>query len=278
MNIIDDSKGLPKTKDFDEFMQKKEATCVEQSDELDQKKKVLDKLKKEDTWVEDDVWKGQRDDHRQRIKAEKEAGSLPVGPSNMWEAVEVRRWCEQRLRDRLVRLTTESEELTLRESAAALGTEKGRSRQLLRAIVTDVLKLEGDAAVMKLNPHKPALYYYDYFLKLDWEVAVCAVSEGPIYRTAEELIGVAAKIDDGKAPPSVVENRVLAGTFKTRELCSEEEPKDGLWPLATKVKRPCARGAEVEAIAVGVRDRLMEKVQRALCEWADEYRKHWSLD
>merc|ERR1740130_1547182 len=264
-------------------MDKKKATCVEQSDELDQKKKVLDKLKKEGTWVDDDVWKGQRDDHRKRIEAEKEAGTCPVGPPSGWEAKQVARWCEQRLRDRLVRLTIESDELTLRESAAALGTEKGRSRQVLRAIVTDVLKLEGDAAVMKLNPHKPALYYYDYFLKLDWEVAVCTLNEAQVYRTAEELIGVAAKIDDGKAPPSVVENRVLAGTFKTRELCSEEEPADGAWPLAIKVKKPCSRGplgvpSEAESVANEVRDMLLKKVQVALCDWAAEYRSHWSLD
>lgn len=283
LNIIDDSKGLPKTEKFDDFMKKKENTSIEQSDELDQKKKVLDKLKKEETWVDDDVWKGQRDDHRKEIKAQKEAGYLASGPSNMWESVEVKRWCDQRLRDRLVRLTTESEELTLRESAAALGTEKGRSRQVLRAIVTDVLKLEGDAAVMKLNPHKPALYYYDYFLKLDWEVAVCTLNEAQIYRTADELIGAAAKVDDGKAPPSVVENRVLAGTFKTRELCSEEEPADGAWPLAVKVKKPCSRGPlgvpnEAESVANEVRDMLLKKVQVALCDWAAEYRSHWSLD
>merc|ERR1719326_1369145 len=109
LNIIDDSKGMPKTENFDDFMKKKEATCVEQSDELDQKKKVLDKLKKEETWVDDDVWKGQRDDHRKRIEAEREAGKMPVGPSSMWEAKEVTRWCEQRLRDRLVGLSSESE-------------------------------------------------------------------------------------------------------------------------------------------------------------------------
>merc|ERR1719230_2383778 len=142
--------------------------------------------------------------------------------------------------------------------------DQGKSGQVLRAIVTDVLKLEGDAAVMKLNPHKPALYYYDYFLKLDWEVAVCDASAKVVYRTADELIGVAAKIDDGKAPASVVANRVLAGTFKTRELCSEEEPADGAWPLAIKVKKTCTRGAEVEEIAVKVRDRLLQEVQKAL--------------
>jgi len=278
LNIIDDSKGLPKTKDLEDFMKKKEGTCIEQSDELDQKKKVLDKVKKEKTWVDDDVWKGQRDDHRKRIEAEKEAGTCPVGPPSGWEAKQVARWCEQRLRDRLVRLTIESEELTLREAAAALGTDKGRSRQVLRAVVTDVLKLEGDAAVIILNPHKPPLFFYDYFLKLDWEVAVCATTDTTIYRTGEELIGAAAKIDDGKAPASVVENRVLAGTFKTRELCSEEEPADGAWKLATKVKRPCSQGADVETIAMEVRDRLLEKVQKALMCWADEYREHWSLE
>merc|ERR1719498_84784 len=41
LNIIDESKGKPKTKNFDDFMKKKEANCVEQNDELDQKKKVL---------------------------------------------------------------------------------------------------------------------------------------------------------------------------------------------------------------------------------------------
>jgi len=278
LNIIDDSKGLPKTENFDEFMKKKENNCREQSDELDQKKKVLDKIKKEETWVADDVWKGQRDDHRKRIEAQKESGDLQTGPSSMWEAKEVQRWCEQRLRDKLVRISTDSAELTLKQASAALDTDDDRTGQVLRAIVTDVLKLEGDAAVMKLNPHKPALYYYDYFLKLDWEVAVCDATAKSDYRTAEELIGVAAKIDDGKAPASIVANRVLAGTFKTRELCSEDEPADGAWPLATKVKRPCTRGSEVEAIAVEVRDRLLNRVQVALCEWADEYRKHWSLD
>lgn len=278
LGIIDESKGIEKTENFDAFMEKKQAGCIEQSDELDQKKKVLDKLKKEETWVDDDVWKGQRDDHRQRIMAEREAGTMPVGPSNMWEAMEVQRWCEQRLRDTLVCLTVDTEELTLREAAAALDIDKGKSRQVLRAIITDVLKLEGDAAVMRFNPHKPPLYYYDYFLKLDWEVAVCSTTDDKVYRTAEELIGVAAKIDDGKAPASVVDNRILAGTFKTRELCSEEEPVDGLWKLATKVKKPCMRGAEVEALAFEVRDRLLAKVQRALCDWADEYRNHWSLD
>mmetsp|Transcript_12541 Transcript_12541/g.20672 ORF Transcript_12541/g.20672 Transcript_12541/m.20672 type:complete len:549 (-) Transcript_12541:340-1986(-) len=278
LNIIDDSKGLPKTNNFDEFMQKKEATAVEQSDELDQKKKVLDKIKKEETWVDEEVWKGQRDEHRKRIMREKEMGTMPVGPSSMWEARDVKRWCDQRITDMLVCLGAESEELTLKESAAALGTEKGKSRQVLKALITDVLKLEGDAAVMKLNPHKPALFYYDYFIKLDWEVAVCSGSDTKAYRTAEELISIAAKIDDGKAPPSVCENRILAGTFKTREFCSEEEPSDGAWPLKTKIKKPCSRGAEVEAIAFAVRDKLLEKVQKALCQWTEEYRKHWALD
>lgn len=278
LNIIDESKGKPKTKDLEEFMKYKEKNCMEQSDELDQKKKVLDKVKKEEEWVKDDVWKGQRDDHRDRIKAEREAGKMPVGPSNMWEAVEVKRWCEQRLRDILVCLCCESEELTMEESAAALDIPKGKSRQVLRAIVTDVLKLEGDAAVMKLNPHKPALYYYDYFLKLDWEVAVCNLGAPSIYRTGQDLIGVAAKQDDNKAPPSVAENRILAGTWKTRELCSEDEPEDGAWKLAIKTKHPCTRSSDVEAAAIEIRDRLYQKVQKTLVKWAEEYRKHWSLD
>merc|ERR1719269_307287 len=120
LNIIDDSKGLPKTENFDEFMKKKENNCREQSDELDQKKKVLDKIKKEETWVADDVWKGQRDDHRRRIEAQKESGDLQTGPSSMWEAKEVQRWCEQRLRDKLVRISTDSAELTLKQASAAL--------------------------------------------------------------------------------------------------------------------------------------------------------------
>lgn len=277
-NIIDESKSLPKTEDLDDFKKKKEAECHEQSDELDQKKKVLDKLKKEEQWVEDDSWKGQRDDHRRRLQAEREEGILPVGPSSMWESREVARWCEQRLRDMLVGIDVQGPELDPELAAEALGSEESRTGYVLRAIITDMLKLVGDAAVMRLNTHKPPIFYYDYFIKLDWEVAVCKRDQRNAYRTAEELIQVAAKIDDGKAPPSVAENRVFAGTFKIREFCSEEEPTDGAsWQLATKVKRPCQKGERIEKLSEELRDRLRQNAEGLLGKWADEYRKHWAL-
>merc|ERR1712183_39800 len=66
-NIIDESKGMPKVDKMDEFVKRKESEAMGQHAELDQKKKVLDKLKKEEQWDNDDSWKGQRDDHRAQI-------------------------------------------------------------------------------------------------------------------------------------------------------------------------------------------------------------------
>merc|ERR1712039_408901 len=45
LNILDDAKGKPKTENFDKFMEQKMERCKEQSAELDQKKKILDKQK-----------------------------------------------------------------------------------------------------------------------------------------------------------------------------------------------------------------------------------------
>lgn len=278
LNIIDSSKGLPKTEKFDEFMEKKHARCTEQHNELDQKKKILDKHKKEQQWDEDDAWRGQRDEHRRRLEAEREAGALQTGPPSLWEAKEVARWCEQRLRDVLLGTFVEGDALAPELAVKVSGKDAEKSESagyVLKALVTDVLKLAGDASVVRLNAHKAPLYYYDYFLKLDWEVALARPGERA-YRTADELITVAAKGEDCKAPPSVVPHRVLAGTFKVRELCSEEEPADGAWPVEAKVKQPCSHGQELATLADGLRERLAGKVQRLLTRWAEEYREHWA--
>ncbi|CAE8599629.1 unnamed protein product [Polarella glacialis] len=281
LNIIDESKGKPKVEKFDAFMQQKEDRCREQSQELDQKKKVLDKLKKESDWQEDDSWRGQREEHRKQI----EARGSSTGPRQLWDSTQVGRWCEQHLRKLLVKASvTATDELEPELLALAKGEATGRC--VLRALVTDVLKFEGDAAVMRLNLQKPPLHYFDYFLKLEWEVAIAEEGD-EFYRTAEELIQEAAQDNDNKAPPSIAKNRILAGTFKTRMLCSEEEPADGKWALAVKVKRrfDCqpkdgspagARGARLEQMAQVLRDRLLEEAQRLLCRWAQDYREYWA--
>ncbi|CAE8681523.1 unnamed protein product [Polarella glacialis] len=281
LNIIDESKGKPKVEKFDAFMQQKEERCREQSQELDQKKKVLDKLKKESDWQEDDSWRGQREEHRKQI----EARGSSTGPRQLWDSTQVGRWCEQHLRKLLVKASvTATDELEPELLALAKGEATGRC--VLRALVTDVLKFEGDAAVMRLNLQKPPLHYFDYFLKLEWEVAIAEEGD-EFYRTAEELIQEAAQDNDNKAPPSIAKNRILAGTFKTRMLCSEEEPADGKWALAVKVKRrfDCqpkdgspagARGARLEQMAQVLRDRLLEEAQRLLCRWAQDYREYWA--
>mmetsp|Transcript_42819 Transcript_42819/g.99147 ORF Transcript_42819/g.99147 Transcript_42819/m.99147 type:complete len:378 (+) Transcript_42819:558-1691(+) len=273
LNIIDDSKGLPKTESFDEFMKQKEVRCEAQGAELSQKKKILDKKKKEAVWEEDDAWKEQRDDHRKRLETERQAGLLGTGPPSLWESKEVKRWCEQRLRDMLLGTHVEGDELEAEVLARTLSNEQQNcSGCSLRALITDVLKLEGDAAVMKMNPRKATLHYFDYFLKLDWEIAIACKGERS-YRTADELIKVAADVADGKAPPSVTKHRVLAGTLKTRELCSEDEHADGAWPLLVKIKH-----REVEALcepAQHLLEALRGKVQRLLSCWASEFRQHW---
>merc|ERR1711907_781293 len=136
-----------------------------------------------------------------------------------------------------------------------------------KALVTDVLKLEGDAAVMRLNPYKPPLHYYDYFVKLDWEVAVDRQGHRS-YRSADELINVAAKDNDAKAPASVAEHRMLAGTFKIGEFCSEDEPKEGTWPLEKKVKKPCDKVPELSQASEELCGQLKDKCARLLVRWA----------
>lgn len=279
LNIIDDSKGLPKTSGMEDFMKKKEVQAIEQNGELNQKKKVLDKLKKEERWDVDDAWKGQRDEHRQQVEQRRLAGEVPSGVPSLWDSVEVGRWCEQRLRDKLLGTFVEGFELepdVARKAlqAAGRGSESAGTGYVLKALVTDVLKLVGDAAVMRLNTHKPPLYYYDYFVKLDWEVAVDRQGNRS-YRSADELINVAAKSPDSKAPPSVVEHLTLGGTFKIREFCSEDEREDGVWPWLTKVKKPCTQVPELAGPAEELCARLREKCTRLLQRWAEEYREHW---
>jgi len=191
----------------------------------------------------------------------------------------VARWCEQRLRDMLLGTFLETDDEVEPDLAAtALGNPEASCRgYVLKALVTDVLKLEGDASVMQLSPYKPPLFYYDYFVKLDWEVALARSGERA-YRTADELIQVAADIDDGKAPPSVAKHRVLFGTFKIRELCSEEEPEDGQWPLLTKVKQKLETSPDLVNMGEPLRDKLRDKVSRLLQRFVKEYKEHWKCD
>jgi len=277
LNIIDGGKGKQKTEDFDEFMQKKLERCQEQNSELDQKKKVLDKQRKEGQWGEDDAWRAQRDRHREQLEERRRRAGGEAGPRSLWESREVCRWCEQRLRDLLVGCSAEGQELDEGLAAGVLQQSRASSRgYVLRALVVDALKLEGDAAVMRLNLSKAPLYYFDYFLKLEWEVAVARPGD-KLYRTADELITSAAHSDDqgATAPRSVVEHRALGGTFKIREFCSEEEPADGRWQLATKTKVSCPYGPELAELSEVVRDALRESVVSALGRWVSEYREHW---
>lgn len=57
MGVIDESKGKKAPETFDKFMSQREKRFEEQEDQLDQKKKVLDKLDRERTWEEDETWK-----------------------------------------------------------------------------------------------------------------------------------------------------------------------------------------------------------------------------
>ncbi|CAE7454243.1 Dusp15 [Symbiodinium necroappetens] len=140
----------------------------------------------------------------------------------------------------------------------------------------DLRKLEGDAAVINLNRQKQPLHYFDYFLKMDWEVHV-AVDGDKSYRTADELIEVASLDNEQKAPASVAKNRVIGGTVKIREFSSEEIPADGQWPLLVKVKRRYkgdnadeAKFKQLEQLCEALRERLFQEVQKTLFVWLEE--------
>lgn len=273
LNIIDESNGKPKTEKFEEFMKQKEARAMEQSSELDQKKKVLDKVKKEEQWAEDDQWRQERLNHRQQIQSRPSPAR-----QQMWEAKQVDRWCQQRLREMLVPATVQLEDDSLRELAK--GLFEVPDAPVLRALITDVLKLEGDASVIQLNANKKPLHYFDYFLKMDWEVHICSLHESS-YRPAEELITEAAHDHEQKAPKSVAKNMVVGGTVKIREFSSEEIPGDGLlWPLQVKEKR---RGQltggeglpKLIALSETLRDKLFQEVNDILGRWIKEYQNYW---
>lgn len=276
LNIIDESKGKPKTEKLEDFMKQREARAWDQSAELDQKKKVLEKVKKEEQWSEDDAWRDQRLEHRKQIQARGQ-----VQTPQMWEAKQVDRWCQQRLRDLLVPLTVQGESPLPSELSTVL-EEPTEKTCMLRALITDVLKLEGDAAVINLNRQKQPLHYFDYFLKMDWEVHV-AVDGDKSYRTADELIEVASLDNEQKAPASVAKNRVIGGTVKIREFSSEEIPADGQWPLLVKVKRRYkgdnadeAKFKQLEQLCEALRERLFQEVQKTLFVWLEEYRDYWA--
>eukprot|EP00439_Symbiodinium_sp_Y106_P058513 s815_g8.t1 len=153
---------------------------------------------------------------------------------------------------------------------------------MLRALITDVLKLEGDAAVINLNRQKQPLHYFDYFLKMDWEVHA-AVDGDKSYRTADELIEAASLDNEQKAPASVAKNRVIGGTVKIREFSSEEIPADGQWPLLVKVKRRYKgdhaeepKFKQLEQLCEELRERLFHEVQKTLFAWLEEYRDYWA--
>ncbi|CAE6970561.1 cpr6 [Symbiodinium sp. CCMP2456] len=132
LNIIDESKGKPKTEKLEDFMKQREARAWDQSAELDQKKKVLEKVKKEEQWSEDDAWRDQRLEHRKQIQARG-----PVQTPQMWEAKQVDRWCQQRLRDLLVPLTVQAESPLPSELSAVLEDTKGLGQ---RSVLCDYLQ------------------------------------------------------------------------------------------------------------------------------------------
>jgi len=273
LNIIDESNGKPKTEKFEEFMKQKEARAMEQSSELDQKKKVLDKVKKEEQWAEDDQWRQERLNHRQQIQSRPSPAAR-----QMWEAKQVDRWCQQRLREMLVPATVQLEDDSLQELATKELFEVPEA-PVLRALITDVLKLEGDASVIQLNANKKPLHYFDYFLKMDWEVHICSLHESS-YRPAEELITEAAHDHEQKAPKSVAKNMVVGGTVKIREFSSEEIPGDGRsWPLEVKEKRRVQATGEglpkLIAMSETLREKLFQEVKEILGRWIKEYQDYW---
>lgn len=267
-------------------MVKKEKTCIGQNDELDQKKKVLDKIDKEKKWDEDDDWASLqkvRKERREKYMKSWEDATMSGAPPKNWEHVEVKRWAEQKFRELMVGVVIEDKDMVdpkivagvlgIKESDAA--NHPGGAHHL-KAICTDVLKLEGDSFVVKMRSGKPPMHFWEYKVKLEWEVALAQTDETS-YRTGHELIKVAAFSDSNKAPPSIAPNRVLAGTFKIREFTSMDNEGDGShWHFEVKVKKACEYGRRLEKLAVAVQDRLKKALERRLQSWIKEYTSRWT--
>lgn len=282
-NIVHESKGVPATVQLDDFMDQKLARCKEQHTELERKKKVLVKRDKECQWEDDDRWKSERDDHRRQKQEERTLGLARPGPPTFWQSMEVARWCEQQLRALLVQTSVIGDDIdsgVVRDFMGETDVCVDCSGYLLRAMVIDVVKLVGDAAVLRLNPDKPPLHYFDYFIKIEWEVALSRKGEN-VYRTAEELITAAAFESDGKAPSSIVKHSVSAGSFKIREFCSEDL-QDSLgadqfpWDMSVKIKRPYAEGAptSLQRTSESVQAKLAVHVKQILTGWVEKYKNY----
>lgn len=162
-------------------------------------------------------------------------------------------------------------------AAAVLGMKEVDCRDyILKGLITDALKIEGDASVIQLASHKPPIHYFEYFVKLDWEVSVSHIQDHS-YRTAQELIKEAAYTENNNAPKSVMKNNVIRGTFKIKEFSSEDEPEEGKWTFATKVKQECEYGQKLGTLAVEIRDKLKAAVERRINNFHEEYKERWPV-
>eukprot|EP00913_Durusdinium_trenchii_P011256 g10569.t1 len=207
-------------------MKQKEARAKEQGSELDQKKKVLDKVKKEEQWAEDDQWRQERLNHRKQLQSRDEPQVRSA-----WEAKEVDRWCQQRLRDLLVALTVQREEDVPPNLAKLLETPP--ENPCLRALVTDVLKLEGDAS--------------DHEQKAPKSVA------------KNMIIGGTVKIREFSSEDGGPNEKKKIMPIRH----DQELPEDGSWPLICKVKRrhealTAAGATELKAWSEELREKLFQ--------------------
>eukprot|EP00397_Hematodinium_sp_SG-2012_P033473 GEMP01035771.1.p1 GENE.GEMP01035771.1~~GEMP01035771.1.p1 ORF type:complete len:335 (+),score=84.63 GEMP01035771.1:587-1591(+) len=267
MGVIDESHGKKSPATFDKFMDERSQRFDEQEEQLDQKKKVLNKLERERKWGEDEDWaKTNEYLKEQRMQGVKTGG---------WTEKNMSRWAKMQLRETTIGLALESkDDLEPNRAAGITGELIGNADDMcIKALICDCVFAEDrDEAAIIFRPGQKPLHYWDFQLTFDWEVVVCKRG-GLSYRSASDLIKVAADSGNASCPPNITEHCVLRGEYFLETFASDESgalDEDTFKPLSRILKRG-GFGTKVESWAEDLHTRLIARLDKRLDKWIADF-------
>lgn len=268
LGVLDESKGKKPPDTFEKFMVERGQRFEEQEDQLDQKKKVLSKLEREKKWSEDEAW----EETKVKLKGQRECRT-----SHGWTEKNMSRWAKMRLRETTVGVALEANEDFDPKRASQVTSEQlaCSDNMCLKALVCDCeFGQERDEAAIIYRPGQKALHFWDFQLTLDWEVVVCKRGDRS-YRSASELIKVAADGGGTMCPPNVTENCVLRGSFDFDTFASDEvgELDEDLYKPVSRILKRGGFGTKVERLAEELQEKLHARIEKRLLAWIAEFRE-----
>jgi len=256
---------------FDQFLEARKARFNEQEDELDQKKKVLDKLEREKQWDEDERWA----EYQAGVKERRCHNGLTCDNIDGWKEKKMLRWATMRMRELTIALFFQPEEnMDCKLVSQLTGDPEDQcGGRGMRALITDCRfgDERQDAAIIQRPGQKP-LHYWDFELTFDWEVTVCKRGETS-YREAKELIREAADREHHSAPPSVTKNYIIQGFYSILNFASDEMGMldEEEYELKCEVTKRYGYGAKVERHAEESQKQLEERLKKQLITWVKNF-------